>query len=117
MAGVTHVTDKKAGARKNDHSGDRGNSCVKNAELNAPSGQLSALSALSIQPACFVGSARPSFESAIFPEWEWCRYKVGGTQRKRPWQPYTPFSRRRLEGVSSGYWTPPVKRPSGLASH
>jgi hypothetical protein len=34
---VTLVTDKQIGARKNDWSGDREKSCVKNAELNAPS--------------------------------------------------------------------------------
>jgi hypothetical protein len=34
---VTQITDKKVGARKNGHSGDRGDSCVKNAKLNAPS--------------------------------------------------------------------------------
>jgi hypothetical protein len=31
------ITDRKIGARKNGLSGDREKSCVKNAELNAPS--------------------------------------------------------------------------------
>jgi hypothetical protein len=38
---VTGITDKKAGARKNGWSGDRGNSCIKNSRQ---------LSAVSIQP-------------------------------------------------------------------